>query len=195
MLSIMHQAYQYCPKTDEQRAKLAAGQRVRLGIPPWGSRLYGTIFKTEVADILRRMLCEISRLDGRQKAEQTAQSLQNVTAKEAKNNVDDFFCKRILLAQTLRGFQPSPSRSWSPEWAEYCKAQRELKEKAKAAIEQTKKLVLQKQLMDQQTKEAREMQDAMLLFDEGLPVDEISKALHLPRTKILEQIRATKRRS
>jgi hypothetical protein len=187
VLPMFHPDYRYAPRSKSQRLRQSRLNLARLGIPHGCRRLYGTIVLEEIALIARKMCAEVVRMQGRAAAERIAATLETASLQSVKRQVAAFFHGRSGSRLTRNeGIQRAIADRQERQ-------QRAANRAARRAIDQTAKKEEEKRARSQEAETA--LEDAMLLFDEGLSPDEISKALHLPRTKILARIRATKRAS
>lgn len=68
--------YEYRPTPDHVKEKQSIAQRKRLGIPDGCAQVYGQHVPLAVADQVRAVAAEVSRLVGREAAEATVKALK-----------------------------------------------------------------------------------------------------------------------
>jgi len=168
MIPIGHPKFVYRPLTQEARNRLSKKQLIRLGIPEGYRQIYGVLAAEPIALSAREMLSVIARSEGRIFAEVEATKLSRMSIAHAMARISGFFKERQATI---------------------------LQRREHGKVQTRERLRLRRHQKATSVPHELNLDDAMLLYDEGISPEQISKALRLPLTKIWASIRATKRGS
>lgn len=158
--------------TDERKRKMSALHRQRMGTPKGCRRVYGSFLPEAVADLVNPLLKEVSRKEGRDRAEAVACTIQKMNGPEVEQWAADFIRERQRRYQSL----------------EY---QVEVNEKRRQSCAKR----MGTEYTAQKMLEGATADDAMMLLDEGLSPEQAGAALKINPSEIRLLARKTGRLS